>query len=63
MRLRAIASALWFGILPWWLYESKCHYQGMAYRAHLWMNLKMTARWASFREDEEDRDFERSTNA
>lgn len=62
MRLRAIACALFYGIAPWRLYEKRCHYEGMSYRAHLWMNLKLAARWASWREDESDREFEIETN-
>ena len=45
-RLYAIGKALYFGILPSWFYEKKCHYlengEGMSiksYTDHLIMNL------------------------
>jgi hypothetical protein len=63
MRLHAIVCALYYGIAPWWVYEDECHYEGMSYRAHLWLNLRLAARWLTWCEDAEDREFEASVNA
>jgi len=63
MRLRAIVNALFYGIAPWRLYERECHYEGMSYRAHLLLNLGLAFRWATRRETEDDREFEREVNA
>lgn len=61
MRLHAIARALWFGVLPWWLYENEPHYD-CGYWPHLALNLGYALRWASRRETEADRRFEREVN-
>lgn len=39
-RPRAILCCFWFGLLPWQFYETQCHYAGISYRPHLWMNLR-----------------------
>lgn len=63
MRLRAIACALWFGLLPWPAYESRCHYAGMTYAGHVWLNLHYAWVWITHRETEADRQFEREVNS
>jgi hypothetical protein len=62
MRLRAIVCCLWFGTMPWWVYEKSCHYQGMSYMKHLLLNYEQVLVWLFFRETEEDREFERKVN-
>ena len=61
MRRRAIGCALYYGIMPWWVYEDESHYD-CGYVRHLLLNLGYAARWACRREREEDREFERSVN-
>lgn len=61
MRIKAIACALWFGLLPWQLYEKKKHYE-CSYLQHLWLNIKYACRWLFFKETESDREFERTVN-
>jgi hypothetical protein len=61
MRLRAIACALFFGIAPSRVYERERHYD-CSYWTHLWMNLALALRWATWREDDYDRNFEREIN-
>jgi len=63
MRARAIACALWYGILPWWMYEDRCHYPGMTYLQHLRLNLRYAWTWISGRETTDDVAFELSTNS
>lgn len=62
MRARAIFCALLYGLLPSRCYEAIPHYD-CGYWAHLGVNLRYAARWATWREDEGDRAFERSVNA
>jgi hypothetical protein len=62
MRLRAIWCCLKFGLLPWWAYEKQRHYN-CSYWQHLQINAGYAWRWLTFQEDEEDRAFERDTNA
>lgn len=41
-RAVAIFNCLWFGIMPYWIYEKKCHYKGhFTYMGHLVHNLKI----------------------
>lgn len=61
MRARAILSCLYYGLMPWWVYERHRHYT-CSWWAHLVINAKYAWRWITFREDEEDRTFERETN-
>lgn len=63
VRLRAIASALFYGISPWQFYESKKHYAPWGYWTHLRVNLRVAGRWLMFRETTEDRKFEREVNS
>lgn len=62
MRIRAIICALWYGVLPWQLYERECHYRGMTYGEHLLLNLRLAVTWATWSETEDDREFERTVN-
>lgn len=59
MRIRAVARGLFYGLLPWRLYERECHYAGNSYWWHLRENLRLALRWASWRETKEDRQFEK----
>lgn len=61
MRLRAIYGALKYGILPWWMYERVKHYE-CSYWQHLRINLRYALRWALFKEDKSDVEFEIKTN-
>lgn len=61
MRFQAIRRALWYGLLPSRFYESEPHYD-CSYWSHLWMNLKYAFVWVTWRETEEDRDFETVTD-
>jgi hypothetical protein len=61
MRIRAIIYALWFGLLPWQLYEKKKHYE-CSYLHHLWINIKYATRWLFYKETESDHEFELKVN-
>lgn len=61
MRIKAIYCALKFGILPYWCYEQKRHYK-CSYIQHLLINTKYAFRWFTFRESENDIQFEKETN-
>lgn len=62
MRLGAIVKALFFGVMPWRVYERDCHYEGMSYLAHLALNLRLAARWLCRRETTADIEFERGSD-
>ncbi len=65
LRSRAIWFALKYGVLPWWAYESECHYEAEGvggYPAHLRVNLRLAWRWATFAESADDVAFEREVN-
>jgi hypothetical protein len=62
MRLRAIVSCLYFGIMPWQLYESSCHYKGTGYWRHLCLNLVQSCIWLAGYEEKDDIDFEAEVN-
>jgi hypothetical protein len=50
--------------MPWRLYEKQCHYAGMSYLSHLWMNVEHAFTW-TFRLEmitQEDVDFEKEVN-
>lgn len=61
MRLRAIWCCLWFGILPWQLYQGESHYR-RGYARHLYLNLATVLHWALWIEPAERHDFEREVN-
>ena len=60
-RIRAILKALFYGIMPYWTYESVRHYE-CSYFTHLVINIRYAWRWITYSEDESDRDFELKTN-
>lgn len=60
-RLRAILNAVYFGVLPYWVYENVKHYR-CSYFEHLLINIQYALRWATFKEDESDREFEFQIN-
>lgn len=48
IQTKAILCALWYGILPWCLYERECHYEGWTYRQHLCHNLRYAWGWLTY---------------
>jgi hypothetical protein len=48
-RIKAIACALYFGILPWQWYENEKHYQ-CSYLRHLVLNIGYALKWMFFLE-------------
>jgi len=64
-RGRAIWFALKYGVLPWWMYESECHYEAegtSGYLSHLRVNLGLVWRWATLTETAADIAFEFEVN-
>lgn len=61
VRLKAIWFAVYHGFIPSFMYEETPHHN-TTYLNHLWINIKYALRWASFREDADDVEFERETN-
>lgn len=61
VRVKAIVCALYYGILPWWMYENKKHFEG-SYLHHLFINIGYAAMWLFFMETEDDRRFEKLVN-
>lgn len=61
LRFRAIICALYYGILPWWLYEEEKHYKS-SYFIHLISNIGYACKWLFFLESEEDQNFELQVN-
>lgn len=61
MRLRAIFCCLYFGVVPSFVYEPKCHHNG-TYLTHLKLNLEMVLIWLFFQETQEDVEFESQVN-
>ena len=49
-RLKSIGECLFYGVLPWWMYEKKCHHEGWTYWRHLWENLLEVKRLLSEQE-------------
>lgn len=47
LRTKAIFDCLWFGIMPSWLYEDKCHYGSVSYWNHLMMNIRSIPAWVT----------------
>lgn len=62
VRLRAIGYCLWFGLLPWQVYEDTCHYEGMTYKGHALMNVKIMLRWLTPKPPDHYWKFEREVN-
>jgi len=61
VRMRAIAHAIYFGVMPYWVYEQVKHYD-CSYLQHLAINVRYAWRWITYQEDESDREFELKTN-
>jgi hypothetical protein len=61
-RSRALLCCLWFGLIPWQIYERKRHYDG-GYLGHLWLNIGYAFRWMTCREGAIDVLFEWRVNA
>jgi hypothetical protein len=69
MRRRAVFCCLYFGILPWWIYERTCHYgprddgsRGLGYLRHLTINLRRAVLWACGSPSDHEVDFELRVN-
>lgn len=62
MKLRAIKYALFYGIMPYWIYEHSKHYN-CSYWQHLIMNLQYAYRWLINDIGYSDIKFELTTNA
>ena len=61
-RIRAIFCCIWFGTMPWQLYEHKKHYE-YDYLSHLKLNWKMVLVWlTSLKIDAEELEFEQKAN-
>lgn len=60
LRLKALFDCLWFGLLPYWVYESKCHYEGTSYFEHMMINVRVARKWLTFSETESLRELARS---
>lgn len=52
----------WYGILPWRLYEKKCHYIGDSYWWHLRENARYAWTWIRGCETDQDRQDEITTS-
>jgi hypothetical protein len=61
IRVRAIAAALWFGVMPHRVYEREFHCP-YGYRSHLVTNLEIAWRWLTGTETCADVEFELTTN-
>lgn len=68
MRIKAVFCCLYFGLLPSWVYETRCHYSsaaisgGMTYWEHLKINLRRARLWAWGLPDQHEVDFELRVN-
>ena len=61
-RARAIFCCIWFGTMPWQLYENKKHYE-YDYVSHLKLNWNMVLVWlTSLKIDVEELKFEQEVN-
>ena len=61
-RARAIFCCIWFGTMPWQLYEHKKHYE-YDYWSHLKLNWKMVLVWlTSLKIDADEIEFEQEAN-
>jgi len=62
VRARAIFCCIWFGTMPWRLYETKKHYR-RSYFLHLKLNWRMPWVWlTSLKVDTEEIEFEQEVN-
>ena len=61
-RTRAIYCCIWFGTMPWQLYESEKHYE-YDYYSHLKLNWGSAWMWLTSRKiDKEELEFEHEGN-
>ena len=61
-RTRAIFCCIWFGTMPWQLYESEKHYE-YDYYSHLKLNWGSAWMWLTSRKiDKEELEFEHEVN-
>jgi hypothetical protein len=61
-RARAIFCCIWFGTMPWGLYEKKKHYR-RSYLLHLKLNWGMVLVWLTSRKvDTDEIEFEQEVN-
>ena len=62
-RARAIFCCIWFGTMPWQLYENEKHYE-YDYWSHLKLNWRMVWVWlTSWKLDAEELEFEYEVNS
>lgn len=62
IRARAIFCCIWFGTMPWQLYESEKHYE-YDYYSHLKLNWGTAWTWLTSRKiDKEEFEFEQEVN-
>ena len=62
IRARAVFCCIWYGTMPWRLYETKKHYR-RSYFLHLKLNWGSAYAWlTNYKVDKEDVDFEREVN-
>jgi hypothetical protein len=60
-RTKAVLFCIKYGLLPWWFYEKKKHYD-CSYWEHLRLNITYALRWLRGKETEDDIEFEKTTN-
>jgi len=60
-RMRAIWCCIWFGLMPWQVYQPICHYRS-GYWRHAWLNVRQAWVWITFAESASARKFEREVN-
>ncbi len=62
VRARAIFCCIWFGTMPWRLYETKKHYR-RSYLLHLKLNWGSALMWlTNYEVDKEELEFEQKVN-
>jgi hypothetical protein len=61
MRRRAIFRCIWHGLLPWWIYEDRPHYD-CAWSGHAKINAAYAWRWITGEVDADDVAFEAKEN-
>jgi hypothetical protein len=62
MKARAIFNCIYFGIMPWWVYERNRPHYDCTYREHLNMNMMQAWIWFTNLYVHEDVSFERMVN-
>jgi hypothetical protein len=62
IRIRAILCCIWFGTMPWRLYETNKHYC-TSYFLHLKLNWSSAYTWlTNYKVDKEELEFEQEVN-